>query len=293
MKTGTEALSARFIGADLGPSLVVPSGDAWPQSRPDVIKHPQVTLLGERRGAEWERRIAEIIEGAKARGVDDLTILLIAEASNTVANPMLVTSRLLVYADSLDVVFFARRQEFAVQSWLAQRVQSWTQPAFTDLSITDLLADDRKFFRYDKIVERWTDDTIRLIPIPYFESDRKSGELFQRFSKATGIAVPEERPGTRVNESLGKSHLLELGALKQRLAWARAVPLTNRIAQWWFNQVRARLRGGVQSDRWKLTTAERNAIVRHFADSNAAFKKSLGAAARRDEWKRWFAAETR
>lgn len=288
MKTGTEALSARFVDATLPESLIVPAGDAWPQPRVDVIKHPEVELLGQRRGAEWERRIADIVERARSTNAPNVTILLIAEAANTAKEPHLIAQRLLAHADSLEVVFFARRQEAAVPSWLAQRVQSWTQPDYTELSLDAVLLRARRYFRYDRIMERWSSDTFTLTPIPYFESDRANDGLIDRFTKYTGVPVPSATGAVTRNESLGKEHLEQLGAFKRRWGWARRVPLANIVAERGFYGLRKSLQRAQPAPRWKLTVKERARITEHYAESNATFKKMLGNISRRQEWKDWF-----
>ena len=290
MKTGTEALSARLLSAPLPDSLILPAGDDWPQTRTDIAKHPELALLGKRRGAPIERRLADIVAKARQREVPEVTVLLIAEALNVARYPDYIVERLRSLADSLDVVFFARQQATALTSVVAHRVQSWTSPRFTDLRFDLVEREAKGRFRYDEYLDRWSGDTHNLIAIPYFEDDRKTDGLMSRFAAQLKIPVPPASTSEAKNASLGKDQLVRLGALKESLAWARRVPLARSIAQFVFFQARKRVQSEIQSARWSLTAAERRRVTELYAESNARFKNLLGAKARRDDWKRWFGA---
>ncbi len=110
-----------------------------------------------------------------------------------------------------------------------------------------------------------------------------------RFHKATGIPIPAARNHEAKNASLGKSHLVELGEMKARLARWRTVPLIKIVAEKFFYQLRKRLQSEKPLARWSLTSAEKQAVVELYRESNANFKRMLGGAARRTEWKQWFA----
>lgn len=288
MKTGTEALSSRLISQPLPPTLIVPIGEAWPQSRSDVAKHPELELLGTRRGAAIERRLMDIVADARQRDVPEVTILLIAEALNVAKHPDYIVNRLCTIADSLTIVFFARHQVPALTSVVAHRIQSWTSPDHVALDQAAVMKEAKNRFHYDRYLERWSGEGHELVVVPYFEDDRKTDNLLARFRKATGIPIPEATIPEAKNASLGKSHLVELGELKVRLARWRTVPLIKTIAEKAFYQLRKRLQSEKPSMRWSLTAAEKRAVIEHYRESNANFKKILGGAARRAEWKQWF-----
>ena len=287
MKTGTENLSARFVGARLPSNLYVPSGEDWPQSRTDVIKHPEVQLFGTAAGKVWEQRLAGLVEKARARGEKNATILLIAEAVNFVKDPTQIISTLKRVADSVEVVFFARDQRTALPSWLAQRIQSWTQPGFTRLSFDDLLRPRQRSYKYDEILSRWSVAGVRVIPVPFLETDRGTDSLVKRFAKAVKISVPDSSGGQAVNESLGEAQLVSLGLFKEQFAWARRTPGLSALVGWLFNKKRTAFRAS-PSERWKPNTAELSRISDFYADSNANFKMALGKSASEAEWKTWF-----
>lgn len=289
MKTGTEALSARILSEPLPESLVLPAGTAWPQSRGDVVKHPELELLGTRRGAPIERRLEAIVAEARERTVPEVTILLIAEALNVSKYPDYIVKRLRDVADSLTVVLFARHQVPALTSVVAHRVQSWTSPDHVALETAAVMKEAKNRFHYDRYLERWSGENHELIALPYFEDDRKTDGLMSRFSKFTGIPIPAATDREAKNASLGKAQLLELGAVKLKLARWRTVPLMKTIAEKSFFQLRKRLQSEKQSARWSLTASDKKAVIEFYRESNVNFKKMLGGAARRADWKQWFA----
>jgi hypothetical protein len=289
MKTGTEALSARLLSTPLPESLIVPAGDVWPQSRTDVAKHPELGLLGTRRGAPIERRLHLIVADARQRDVPDVTIVLIAEALNVARYPDYIVSRLTAIADSLDIVFFARHQAPALTSVVAHRVQSWTSPNFTELDFDLVMREAKGRFRYDEYLERWAGDGHELIPIPYFEDDRTTDGLMTRITKQVGIPVPTANTAEPKNASLGKEQLERLGRLKTSWAWARRFPIARHVAPTIFYQARKRIQREKPGTRWVLSAGEQRQVRDAYRESNARFKKMLGSAARRADWKRWFA----
>jgi hypothetical protein len=288
MKTGTEALSSRLLAEPLPPTLVIPIGEDWPQSRSDVAKHPELGLLGTRRGAPIERRLADIVTAVRQRDIPDVTILLVAEALSVAKYPNYIIKRLTELADSLEVVMFSRHQGPALHSLVAHRIQSWTSPNHLRPEHSLVLRAMRQRFHYDEFLERWSGEGHRLIVIPYFEDDRKTDGLMTRFTKQTGIRIPEAGKSKLKNSSLGKTQLQRLGDFKAKWAWARSVPLVRDLARLAFFSLRKNVQGEPPSARWVPTRAENRTVVDFYRDSNARFKKLLGAAARRPEWKRWF-----
>ena len=289
MKTGTEALSSRLLSEPLPDSLILPSGAAWPQSRSDVAKHPQLELLGTRRGAPIEHRLEKIVADARRRDVPDVTILLIAEALNVAQFPEYIINRLRQMADKLEIVFFARAQSAALLSFVAHRVQSWTSPKYIRPVYAGILKGTRKRFYYDVYASRWSGGDHTLTILPYFEDDRSTDGLMKRFAHHTGIKVPTTNYSNRANESLGKEQLVRLGELKQRLFRFRSIPVLEKLAAWFYFTARRRIQNEVQGSRWALKAEEKREIVERYRESNARFKKFLGSESRRDMWKRWFA----
>ncbi len=289
MKTGTEALSSRLLSAPLPDSLIIPGGTAWPQSRSDVAKHPQLELLGTRRGTLIERRLEKIVADARQRDVPDVTILLVAEALNVARFPDYIIKRLRQMADELEIVFFARAQSAALLSFIAHRVQSWTSPNYVRPDYAKILRGTRKRFYYDVYANRWSGDDHTLIILPYFEDDHSTDALMKRFTRHTGIQVPTANTSERMNASLGKEQLVRIGLLKQKLSRIRSIPVLTNLAAWMYHYELRRIQSETQSARWALTAGERREIVERYRESNARFKKFLGSKSRRDDWKRWFA----
>lgn len=288
MKTGTEALSSRLLSEPLTDSLIIPTGTAWPQSRSDVAKHPELELLGTRRGAPIERRLENIVAEARRRDVPDVTILLIAEALNVAQFPEYIINRLRQMADKLEIVFFARAQSAALLSFVAHRVQSWTSPAYIAPEFALIVRATRKRFYYDVYASRWSGDDHTLTILPYFEDDRSTDGLMKRFSQHTGISVPAADKSNSANASLGKVQLVRIGELKQRLFKFRSIPVLEQLAAWMYFTARRRIQNELQGSRWALHAKERREIVERYRESNARFKKLLGSESRRDMWKRWF-----
>ncbi len=288
MKTGTEALSSRLLSEPLPDSLILPSGTEWPQSRIDVAKHPELELLGTRRGAPIERRLESIVGEARRRNVPDVTILLIAEALNVARFPDYIITKLSQLADTLEIVFFARAQSAALLSFVAHRVQSWTSPSYIRPEYAAILRATRKRFYYDVYLNRWSGDGHSLTALPYFEGDRLTDELMKRFTRHTGIRVPESVKADRGNASLGKEQLVRLGEIKRKLARLRSIPVLEKFAAWLYYSARTKIQNEIQGTRWSLKTVERREIIERYRESNAQFKKLLGSESRREIWKRWF-----
>jgi len=289
MKTGTEALSARLVSEPLPDSLIFPAGTAWPQNRSDVVKHPELELLGTRRGALIERRLEKIVADARRRDVPEVTILLLAEALNAAPFPEYIITRLREIADTLEIVFFARAQSAAVLSVVAQRIQSWISPTYIQPDRTGIARETRKRFHYDVYIDRWSGDDHTLTALPYFEDDRKTDGLMTRFTRHTGIPVPPSTNAPAKNASLGKEQLVRLGELKRRLFKFRSIPVLEKLAEWLYFSTRGRIQREAQGARWAFSAGEKREIVERYRESNARFKKLLGSASRREDWKRWFA----
>jgi hypothetical protein len=288
MKTGTEALSSLILSEPLPDSLILPCGSAWPQSRSDVAKHPELELLGTRRGALIERRLERIVADARQRDVPEVTILLVAEALNVARFPDYIITRLRQMADKLEIVFFARAQTPALLSFVAHRVQSWTSPNYIRPEYAGIIRATRKRFYYDVYASRWSGDDHTLTILPYFEDDRLTDGLLKRFARHTGIQVPTASASRRTNASLGKEQLVRLGQIKQRLSRIRPIPVLTNLAEWMFYSARRRIQSETQGSRWALSAGERREIVERYRESNARFRKFLGSKSRRDDWKRWF-----
>jgi hypothetical protein len=289
MKTGTEALSERLLSAPLPDSLIIPRGNDWPQSRSDIAKHPELKLLGTRRGATIERRLEEIVAAARTRQVPEVTILFIAEALRATKFADYILSRFVSLADAVDVVYFARQQVSALPSVLAHRIQSWRSPHHTELTIGALMREGRRRFKYDQYFDRWAGPGVRLIPLPYFEDDYKTDGLMQRFAQHTGISFPGRNKATPTNGSLGQEQLERLASLKRKLAWARTMPILQNLAEGVYYANRKRIRNEPRGNKWVLTATEKRQVIEFYRESNGRFKKLLGAAARNKHWKRWFA----
>lgn len=288
MKTGTEALTSRILAEPLPSTLIVPTGDSWPQPRDDVAKHPELELLGTRRGAPFERRVEAIVAEARQRSESDVTILFVAEALSVARYPDYIIKRLRELSDSLDVVVFARHQSPALHSFVAHRIQSWASPGHCRPDHALVMRGTRKRFHYDTFVERWSGDDHRLIVIPYFEDDRKTDGLMARFTQHTAIRIPDAQPSNTKNASLGKRQLERLGEYKGKWAWTRGVPVIREVARIGFFALRKQIQAEKPGLRWSPSATEKRQIVELYRESNARLKKLLGSAARRPEWKRWF-----
>ena len=288
MKTGTEALASRLLSAPLPDSLIVPRGDSWPQPRTDVVKHPELKLLGTRRGAAIERRIEAIVAEARTRDVPEVTIVFIAEVLRAARYSDYITKRLCALADSVDVVFFARHQTFALPSIVAHRVQSWKSPQHLDLTLDAVVREANRRFHYDVMFEKWSGDGHNLVVLPYFEDDYATDGLMKRFSTRFRIPIPDATTNHKKNASLGKDQLRRLADLKRTLAGMGRIPGVRRLAAKVFYTARKRISQEAQSQRWTLTSPERREIVELYRESNARFKEYLGSAARQKDWKRWF-----
>ena len=253
-----------------------------------MAKHPELKLLGTRRGALIERRIEAIVAEARARNVPDVTIVFIAEALRSARYSGYIVKRLSDLADSVDVVFFARHQAAALPSIVAHRVQSWKSPQHLELTRDALVREGNRRFHYDQMFERWSGDNHNLVALPYFEDDHITDGLMKRFSARFRIPIPDATTTEKKNPSLGKDQLRQLAELKRKLSGLRKIPGIRRLAATFFYVARKSIRREAQSRKWSLTAPERREIVELYRESNARFKKYLGAAARQNDWKRWF-----
>lgn len=125
--------------------------------------------------------------------------------------------------------------------------------------------------------------------IPCLDDDRKTDGLITRFARITGIPVPPATGEVVPRAILGKEQLIRVAELKDRLSRYHAVPIVGQVVERMFESARHRILKESQGARWVLTAAERRGVTEHFRESNGQFKKLLGATARREDWKKWFA----
>lgn len=289
MKTGTGVLSARVLSEPLPDSLIVPAGSAWPQSHAAIVTHPELELVGTRRGAHIERRLEKIVADARRRDVPEVTILLIAPNLNSAPFPDYLINRLRNLSDKLEIVFFARAQRAILPSYIAHRIQSWIAAPGIRPDIAGNLEHVHELFHYDEHMRRWSGEGHTVTVIPCLDDDRKTDGLITRFARITGIPVPPATGEVVPRAILGKEQLIRVAELKDRLSRYHAVPIVGQVVERMFESARHRILKESQGARWVLTAAERRGVTEHFRESNGQFKKLLGATARREDWKKWFA----
>jgi len=321
IKTGSTAFTAQMTASqsrgDLGQNIVY----ALPRkiSRNNELKNitpEQIRYLAPK--LEWSRQSGEsgstekgsnTVFGERAKSyLDDLakevralpgsdaTVFFVEETLSRRSGPGNLTAELLARFDAVDYVLVARAQQFIVPSAISQRVKVSAYPSVWDARVSTFLSNENlaNQFDYAKILDRWAsnDPRVRVLVVPFLESDRGTQNLFYRILEVVGVSTSLGEPvQAEINVTPSRFEIAAVGAYKRATYWIsrRGLPRRSRrryafeLASSAFRQIAKVIR----SPRWTLSNDDLTQVVNYYRSVNAQFLVSLGVIGRTAEWLRW------
>ncbi len=314
-KTGTSHL-ARYLTlaseklAQQG--VLYPSGDLWFDETRRIVKHHQLQSGPFDSNRQLVDTMTKLGEIARAKAAQNSlfvsTTIFVAETSSaTLHTPRDLGDFLLQYFDEVLVVFFARRQDKAMASLIAQRIKDFNNPGMS-LQYADYVESEKAFLAsidYSALLEKWTFGTqrSRLIVVPYVENERDLMASAVRFLDVLGIeAPPVPSPAlreNRFNPTFSEVGLRELAKVKKpagRFSFASPSAEKRRHI---FDEVTKKHHqiahgtsdpmGDAPFVPWSLSAAEKKQVLGDFAESNRRFLEIVDQGEFTDLWARWLA----
>lgn len=318
MKTGTSAFAAHLCQTAsegrLPANIMYPMNELWFPANGSIGKHHdlvEIAPLISRVNAEAPRntpntakfvdsKLVEIASAAR-RHRDDVTVIMVCEIGDQLAEPITLGTRLAELFDRVDFVIVAREQAGAIPSLLGQQLRMWNRKKVTSLRISSFLRyhRERKAYDYDHLWDRWSIPNVpyTLHFVPYRSSLAQSEDLNQCIFDELGLGPfphhPEILGSARVHptfSSLGMHLLVVAKKFDRLIGW---FPAGSRLAKYGFDRVvgfcLAESRRKVESfTAWKLPTSERAKVIEAYRSSNESFRAKLGPLAQKPEWTAWF-----
>lgn len=250
--------------------------------------------FGERARLYLDSLVGEL----RSTATTDTTVFLVEETISRRTGPGNLTTELLSRFDSVDYVFVARAQAHIVPSAITQRIKMTGYPRVWDARVSTYLAKSTLAgqFDYAGILEKWQPDDprVRLIAVPFLESDRGTQNLFYRILRAVGVSVDLGAPVRReVNATPSRFEIAALGVLKRMMLVITRDGLPHggwrRRAHDGVKAAISQFAAFIHSPRWSITPVERRAIIDYYRDANERFRAALGSDATSPDWTEWFA----
>lgn len=318
MKTGTSAFAAGLWRAveqgNLAAHIMYPAQELWFPANGEIVKHHdlvEIAPLLSREHGEGPRntpngaesvlaKLREIAAAARAKQ-GDVTVVMVCEIGDQVAEPSTLGAHLAELFDRVDIVLVAREQAGAIPSLLGQQLRMWNRKNVTSLRITSFLRyhRERNAYAYDYLWDRWSfaDAPYTLHVVPYRSSLAQSENLNQCIFDELGLGPYPQNPrdvgNARIHptfSSVGIHLLVVAKKLDRVIGW---FPAGARLAKYVFDRFigycHAESRRNVESfTAWRLPTSERAKVVEAYRSSNESFRAKLGPLANRPEWAAWF-----
>jgi hypothetical protein len=277
---------------------------------PEHIRHFAPKLAWNRQSGESRvaSKVSQYLSGARAylddltndlraRVKSDTTVFTVEEALSRRSHPGNLTSELLTRFDAVDYVFVARSQQFIVPSAISQRLKAASHPSAWNPRVSTFLSNENlsNQFDYASILERWasSDPRVRVIAIPFLESDRGTQKLFYRILSAVGGRAELGDPVKReINVTPSRFEIAAIGLYKKVAFLFSRKRLSRgslRLRRFEFARLAfALIARIIRSPRWAVTPAELTSIVDFYQPSNLRFREKLGSHAQSAEWTEWF-----
>jgi hypothetical protein len=239
----------------------------------------------------------DLITDVRSRTKADATVFFVEEALSRRPNPGNLPAELLGRFDTVDLVFVARAQQFIVPSAISQRVKMGAYPGVWDARVSTYLSHENlaNQFDYASILDRWgsSDPRVRIIAVPFLETDRGTQNLFHRILTAVDVQANLGEPvKSEVNATPSRFEIAAIGLYKKatfRRSTKRRPRGSRRLSADVFPRrefaLIARL---IRSPRWSVTPDERIHIVDFYKAANMRFREKLGEQAKSAEWTEWF-----
>lgn len=239
----------------------------------------------------------DLVTDLRKRITSDATVFFVEETLSRRTGPGNLTAELLTRFDSVNYVFVARAQHFIVPSAISQRIKMTGYPKVWDARVSSYLSKPNLAgqFDYSEILEKWQSDDprVRLMAVPFLESDRGTQKLFYRILAAVGVSANLGAPVNReVNATPSRFEIAALSLLKRVMVVLTRDGLPHggrrRDAYDAVKQSITRFAVAIRSPRWSISPEDRRAIIEHYTDANSRFRAALGSAATSADWTAWF-----
>ncbi len=258
-----------------------------------------VAATGSTRGFDVRARtyLDDLGKDLRARAKSDTTVFFVEETLSRRPSPGNLSSELLAHFDAVDYVVVARAQQFIVPSAIAQRLKVAAYPGVWDERVSSFLSNENfaNQFDYASILDRWasSDARVRVIVVPFLESDRGTQNLFHRILTSANVRTNLGEPvKSEVNVTPSRFEIAAIGLLKKttfRFSPDGFPRDSRRLHAFGFASlafaVIARI---IRSPRWEVTADERMNVVDFYQPSNIRFREKLGTQAQSAEWIKWF-----
>lgn len=318
MKTGTSAFAAHLwqtaSEGQLPANIIYPMKELWFPANGAIGKHHdlvEIAPLISQVNAEAPRntpnnaaavneKLREIAATAR-KGKGDVTVIMVCEIGDQLAEPITLGTRLAELFDRVDFVLVAREQAGAIPSLLGQQLRMWNRKKVTSLRISSFLRyhRERNAYDYAYLWDRWALENApyTLHVVPYRSSLAQSEDLNQCIFDELGLGRyphhSEISGSARIHptfSSLGMHLLVVAKKLGTVIGW---FPLGARLSKYVFDRVigfcHAESRRNVEGfTAWKLPVSERAKVIEAYRSSNEAFRAKLGSLAQKPEWTAWF-----
>jgi hypothetical protein len=134
---------------------------------------------------------------------------------------------------------------------------------------------------------------VRIIVVPFLESDRGTQKLFHRILDAVGIRANLGEPdNSKANVTLSRFEIAAIGLYKKVtfLYSRKGLPRGSlRLRGYEFARLAfALIARIIRSPRWAVTPDELTSIVDFYQPPNLRFREKLGSHAQSAEWTEWF-----
>jgi hypothetical protein len=250
-------------------------------------------IFGDLIGAYLDDLSSDLRTGTKS----DTTVFFVEETLSRRPSPGGLSSELLARFDAIDYVFVARSQQFIVPSAIGQRLKGVAHPSEWDARVSSFLSNENlaNQFDYASILDRWASNNprVRIIVVPFLESDRGTQKLFHRILDAVGIRANLGEPdNSKANVTLSRFEIAAIGLYKKVtfLYSRKGLPRGSlRLRGYEFARLAfALIARIIRSPRWVVKPDELRSIVDFYQASNLRFREKLGSHAHSAEWTEWF-----
>jgi hypothetical protein len=322
IKTGSSAFTAQMTASQelgkLGKNIVYALPRAISQHnelkmvKPERIRHlaPQLQWSRETGGVRLSASGSKNVFGEQALAyLDDLvkefrtqkrsgtTVFFVEETLSRRPCPGNLTKELLDRFDAVDFVVVARAHQYIIPSAISQRVKVPIYPSVWDARVSTYLSNQNftNQFDYANILVRWesSDPRVRVIMVPFLESDRGTQNLFYRILNAVGVRADLGEPVQHeVNVTPSR---LEIGAISfyKRVSFRfsrnglRHGSRDHRVFHF-VTRLFRRIARVIDSPRWGITSHEKINIIDFYQPANLRLREMLGDSALAKDWADWF-----
>jgi hypothetical protein len=294
---------------DMPSGTLYPTNDLW-FARGKTSEALATRILdSEGRAISFGEGVIEMLLRVRAHALmsfgESSTVFLIAETVLNRPTPEFFWTELSKVFEEVHCVIFARQQDFAISSRIAQRIKM--SPAnkkkalhSSKLSISEIVKDSPSFWEmndYALQIRRWEPrkPNHHLHVIPYFETEQPSFQIVEDFFAIAGDEYkpslnPAYKNFLRSNVSPASDQLDQLR--HKKLALALLSPSYQLERAKLLDEMRE-LRENIKKQNssikpWRLPDDERLTVIKHYQHSNSLLKNRVDSLGSKERWEKWF-----